>query len=234
VTFPGGSGIVAGAAKPPSKGTFPMLLASVLVLALGAKPTPTPAPDAALVGQWESVVRTAEGVGNILEFYPDGRVTQVSASMAEADYKLQGDRLITTWKDPATGKVSEVETHVEFEGNAKFLEQADDGSGDTWSDRVGSAPRAAASPLVGRWCFLFLETLTSYREFSATRMYNRLPVVTLRGRYSVSGDTLTVAMQDQPKGEYPFRIENGLLLIRSRNGTEKQYKRPETSLLAGY
>ena len=65
-------------------------------------------------------------------------------------------------------------------------------------------------------------------------MYNRLPVVTLRGRYSVAGDVLTVTMQDQPPGEYPFRIEKGLLVIKSRNGAEKQYKRPETSLLKGY
>jgi hypothetical protein len=210
-----------------------MLLASLLVLALGARPTPTPSPNAALVGQWESVVRTPEGVGNILEFYPDGRVTQISASMAEADYRVQGDRLITTWKDPATGKVSEVETHVEFEGSGRFLEKADDDSGDTWSERIGEAPRSG-SPLVGRWCFLFLETLTSYREFTKDRMYNRLPVVTLRGRYSVSADMLTVTMQDQPPGEYPFRIEGGRLVIKSRSGAEKEYKRPETSLLKGY
>jgi hypothetical protein len=210
-----------------------MLLPSLLVLALGAGPTPTPAPNAALVGQWESVVRTPEGVGNILEFYPDGRVTQISASMAEADYRVQGDRLVTTWKDPATGKISSVETHVEFEGNARFLEKADDDTGDTWSERIGEAPRSG-SPLVGRWCFLFLETLTSYREFTRDRMYNRLPVVTLRGGYSVSADMLTVTIQDQPPGEYPFRIEGKQLVIKSRSGTEKQYRRPETSLLKGY
>jgi hypothetical protein len=212
-----------------------MLLVSVLVLALGAPPTPTPTPvpNADLLGQWESVVRTPEGVGNILEFYPDGRVTQISASMAEADYQVRGDRLITTWKDPATQRVSEVETHVEFEGDSKFLEKSDDGSGDTWSDRVGDAPRTG-SPLVGKWCFLFLETLTSYREFTRDRMYNRLPVVVLRGHYSVSGDKLSVTMQDQPPGEYPFRIAEGLLVIKSRNGAERQYKRPETSLLRGY
>jgi hypothetical protein len=212
-----------------------MFLAAVLALVLDAKPTPTPAPKvaSALLGQWESVSRTPEGVGNILEFHPDGRVTQISASMAEADYRVQGDRLITTWKDPATGRISEVETQVEFEGSGKFLEKSDDDSGNTWSDRIGEAPRAG-SPLVGKWCFLFLETLTSYREFTKDRMYNRLPVVTLRGRYSVSGDVLTVTMQDQPPGAYPFRIENGLLVIKSRDGAERQYRRPETSLLEGY
>lgn len=210
-----------------------MLLASFLVLALGGKPTPTPVPNAALYGQWESVERSPEGVGNILEFRPDGRVIQISCSMAEADYRVVGDRLITTWKDPATGKVSEAETHVEFEGSARFLEKPDDGSGDTWSDRIGEAPRTG-SPLVGKWCFLFLESLTSFREFTKDRMYNRLPVVTLRGVYSVSADVLTVTMQAQPPGDYPFRLEKDLLVIKNRNGAEKQYKRPETSLLKGY
>ena len=210
-----------------------MLLACALALALVAKPTPTPAPGAAILGQWESEERTPEGVGNILEFYPDGRVTQISASMADATYLVQADRLRTFWKDAATGKVSEVETQIEFEGNGRFLEKGDEGSGESWSERVGAAPRKGP-PLIGQWCSLFLETLTTYREFTPDRMYNRLPVVVLRGRYSISGDTLRVEMQAQPPGEYPFSLENGLLLIKSRNGSAKRYKRPETSLLKGY
>jgi hypothetical protein len=212
-----------------------MLLAVVMTLALLGKPapTPTPAPGAALVGQWESAERTKEGVGNILEFYPDGRVTQISASMAEAGYVIDGDRLRTFWKDAETGRLSEVETEISFEGNTRFLEKGDEATGESWSERVGAAPRSG-SPLVGQWCSLFLETLTTYREFTRDRMYNRLPVVVLRGRYSVSGDALRVEMQAQPAGEYPFRLDNGELLIKSRSGAEKRYKRPETSLLKGY
>jgi len=208
-----------------------MPLVPLLLLALAGAPAPTASPN--LLGQWESVVRTPEGVGNILQFYPDGRVTQISASMSETDYRLVGDRLITRWTDPATGRTSEVETHVEFEGTDRFLEKADDNSGDTWSERVGDAPRQG-SPIVGRWCFLFLETLTSYREFTQDRMYNRLPVVVLRGRYEVTGDKLTVAMRGQPPGEYPFRLDGTELVIKSRSGEDRRYRRPETSLLEGY
>jgi hypothetical protein len=210
-----------------------MLLAFALAIASIAKPTPTPAPEAAILGQWESAQRTQEGVGNILEFYADGRVTQISASMADATYSVEGDRLRTFWKEPATGRVSEVETQIEFEGDRHFLEKGDEASGENWSERVGAAPWSG-SPLLGQWCSLFLETLTTYREFTPDRMYNRLPVVTLRGQYSVSGETLRVEMQAQPPGEYPFSIDNGELVIKSRNGSEKRYKRPETSLLKGY
>jgi len=212
-----------------------MLLSIVMTFALLGKPapTPTPAPGAALVGQWESAVRTKEGVGNILEFYPDGRLTQISASMADAGYEIDGDRLRTFWKDPETGRISEVETEISFEGNTRFLEKGDEATGESWSERVGAAPRSGP-PLVGQWCSLFLETLTTYREFTRDRMYNRLPVVVLRGRYSVTGDSLRVELQGQRAGEYPFRLENGSLFIKSRSGAEKRYKRPETSLLKGY
>lgn len=212
-----------------------MLLATLWLLTLGAPATPASTPPGELLGQWESADRTAEGVGNILEFRADGRVTQISASMAEADYRLVDDRLITTWKDLATGKVSEVETLVEFEGNTRFFEKSDvDNSGDTWSERVGSAPSPAGTPLAGQWCSIFLETLPAYREFKGGKMYNRLPVVVLRGTYAVDGGVMTVAIQNQPPGSYPFRVENGFLIIKNRNGTEKKYRRPETSLLSGY
>lgn len=212
-----------------------MLLATLWLLALAAPAAPVSTPPSELLGQWESAERTAEGVGNILEFRADGRVTQISASMAEAEYRLVDDRLITTWKDLATGKTNEVETHVEFEGNNRFLEKSDvDNAGDTWSERVGPPAPTTGSPLGGQWCSIFLETLPAYREFKGSRMYNRLPVVVLRGKYSVDGGTMTVTMQDQPPGTYPFRIEDGSLVIKNRNGTEKKYRRPETSLLSGY
>ena len=212
-----------------------MLLAALALLPLGNPTAPATTPPAELLGQWESADRTAEGVGNILEFRADGRVTQISASMAEADYRLVDDRLITTWKDRATGKISEVETHVEFEGSNRFLEKSDTAdAADSWSERVGPSASFAGSPLVGQWCAIFLEMLPMYREFKGSRMYNRLPVVVIRGRYGVDGGILNVTMQEQPPGNYPFRFENGNLFIKSRNGSEKKYRRPETSLLSGY
>ena len=81
---------------------------------------------------------------------------------------------------------------------------------------------------------MFRDTLPAYREFTDGRVYSRLPIVVLRGVYSVAGSSLTVTMFGQPPDEYPFRLEGGLLKIRHPNGTEKDYRRPETSLLRGY
>jgi len=206
------------------------MVALFLVLALAGSAPGSPA--SGLVGQWESAVRTAGGIGNILEFRSDGSVTQISAAMGEADYRLEGEWLRAFWKDPA-GKVSEVDTILEFEGNRRFLEKGEDGNESTWSERVGE-PVSKAGPLLGQWCSLYLETMPAYREFTAGHMFNRLPISTLRGRYAVEGEILTVQISGQPEGKYPFRFENGVLVIKSRDGSEKQYKRPETSLLKGY
>jgi len=209
-----------------------MLLFAALSLLLAGEPAAA-SPESALLGQWESVTRTAAGVGNILEFLPDGRVTQVSATMAEADYRVDGEWLKMSWKDRTSGKTSEAEAQIEVEGSDRLVEKLGEKGNQTVSERVGE-PVPGGSPILGQWCSPFLGIFSSYREFTPTRVYTRMPVVTLRGRYIAGTDALTVQMEGQPSGQYPYRIENGLLVIKSRDGSEKQYKRPETSLLRGY
>lgn len=194
-----------------------------------------PAPPAAILGQWESAVRNKGGVGNILEFFPDGRVTQISAAMGDTTYEVHGEWLRTFYTDEETGEVRESDIKLEFEGGDRFLEKGEDGTEQGSSDRVGSAPPRASSPLVGEWCSIFMELLTQYRQFTPDgKLYVRMPAVTLRGTYRVDGDQLTVEIFGQPPGRYPYRIENGQLMIKGRDGTDRVYKRTECTLLRGY
>lgn len=208
----------------------PVLLS--LVLALSA-----PAPSGAsspIVGQWESVARNKGGIGNIIEFGADGTVTQISAAMSDATYQLQGEWLRLFYTDEATGKVNESDTLVELQGSDRFVEKAEDGTEQSWSERIG-ARASETSPLTGTWCSVFLDTLTSYKEFTATgKAFTRMPFVVLRGTYGVEGSDLTVRILGQPEGKYPFRIENGQLLIKNKEGIERAYKRSECKLLRGY
>lgn len=191
-------------------------------------------PPAAILGQWESAVRQKGGIGNILEFLPDGRVTQISAAMGDTTYKLQGEWLQTFYTDEATGEVRESELIVDFEGGDRFSEKGSDGESQGYSERIG-APVKGASPLVGQWCSLFLDMLTNYRQFTRDgKLFVRMPIVTLRGTYKAEGADLTVEIFGQPPGRYPYRIENGQLVIKSRDGSERIYKRSESTLLKGY
>jgi len=204
------------------------LLAVFLQAAAPASPPP------AILGQWESVARNKGGIGNILEFLPDGRVTQISAAMGDTTYEVHGEWLRTFYTDEETGQVRESELILEFEGGDRFAEKGADGEAQGYSDRIGtSAPEA--SPVVGEWCSLFLDMLTNYRQFTADgKLFVRMPIVTLRGTYEVDGGELTVAIFGQPPGRYPFRIDNGQLLIKSRDGSDRVYKRTESTLLKGY
>ena len=205
-----------------------------LLLSLALQAAQAPPPPAAILGQWESAVRNKGGIGNILEFLPDGRVTQISVAMGDTTYELHGEWLVTHYTDEATGQVRESELLVEFEGSDRFAEKGADGEAQGYSDRIGSAV-PGAGPLVGEWCSLFLDMLTNYRQFTPDgKLFVRMPIVTLRGTYKVEGGDLTVAIFGQPPGRYPFRIENGQLLIKSRDGSDRVYKRTESTLLKGY
>jgi hypothetical protein len=196
--------------------------------------SPSGAPAPRVTGQWESVARNKGGIGNIIEFHEDGTVTQVSAAMSDATYQLQGEWLRLFYTDEATGQVNESDTLVELQGPDRFVEKAEDGSEQSWSERIG-ARDTLSQPLVGQWCSVFLETLTSYKEFTPTgKAFTRMPFVVLRGTYSVNGPELTVRLLGQPEGKYPFRIENGQLLIKNKEGVERAYKRSECRLLRGY
>ena len=217
-----------------------MLVALVLSAFLQKAPSPAPAakapaPPTAILGQWESAVRNKGGVGNILEFFPDGRVTQISAAMGDTTYEVHGEWLRTFYTDEETGEVREADIKLEFEGSDRFLEKGEDGTEQSSSERVGTAPRHAPTPVVGEWCSVFMELLTQYRQFTPDgKLYVRMPAVTLRGTYRVDGDQLTVEIFGQPPGQYPYRIENGQLMIKARDGTDRVYKRTECTLLKGY
>lgn len=206
-----------------------------MVLAAGlAMAAPAEAAATLIVGQWESAIRNKGGIGNILEFAPDGKVTQISAMMSDATWSLRGEWLRTVYTNEETGKLQESFVRIEYQGLDRFVEKDDNASEQGWSERIGERPDSGA-PLVGEWCSLFLDTLTTYRQFTADgRLYVRLPVTRLRGTYAVSGDALEVNITGQPPGRYPFRLEEGRLVIKNRDGVERVYKRAPSTLLKGY
>src|SRR5262245_11166383 len=208
------------------------MLSTLMLVWLAAAPPETAATS--IVGQWESAIRNKGGVGNILEFAPDGKVTQISAMMSDATWSVESEWLRTRYTNESSGKLEESLVRIELKGFDRCVEKDDSGSDQGWSERIGDRS-PGATPLVGEWCSLFLDTLTTYRQFTSDgRLFVRLPVTVLRGTYAVAGDTLEVNIAGQPPGKYPFRFEDGRLVIKNRDGADRVYKRAPTSLLKGY
>jgi len=183
-----------------------------------------------ILGQWESVDRSPGGVGEIVEFRADGSLVQLSAAMGDASYKVEGNWLITFWKDRVTGKISEIVNAIEFEGN-DLVEKDEQGNLVTRMERMERG-MAHDSPLVGKWCSDTSPGLTTLREFTKDgKMFIRLPMVPTHGRYAISGDVLTVEVGQSTRKTFQFRIDNDFLTIVPKEGSEKKFKRVETTLL---
>ena len=184
-----------------------------------------------LVGEWESEERSPGGVGELVEFRADGTVRQVSAAMGDATYKLSGEWLLTFWKDRESGKVSVLSNRVELEG-LEMLQKDEEGNLVARMRRDGPEPRGG-SPIGGRWCAEDGPGLTTFTEFAPDgKMFVRLPIRAVTGRYWLSGtDQLAVELEGSSRREFRFRVSDGVLLVTPQGGTERKFRRPESTLL---
>lgn len=186
-------------------------------------------PSAPILGQWESLERSAGGVGEVVEFRPDGSFLQMVVAMGDATYELRGDGLLTFWKDK-TGNTSIMANQIDLEGDV-LLQKDDKGNLLDTLERIGRS-RKSDPPLAGRWCSESLPGLATLREFTRDgKMFIRLLIATAHGRYKISGDTLTTDSDRSPQKIFQFRVENDLLTVTLKGSPEKKFKRAETTLL---
>jgi len=198
-----------------------MFLAALLIT------LPLPA-AAQLAGQWESVERTAGGVGELIEFRPDGTARQVSAAMGDATYELREDWLVTYWKDRSTGKVSVLANRVELEGD-ELLQKDEQGNLVSRMRRVGAGRGASLS---GVWCSEDGPGLTTWTEFTGDgAMFIRLPIRELTGRYWLSGDQLAVELEGSTRREFQYKVIDEVLTVTPPGGTAKEFRKARSALL---
>jgi hypothetical protein len=182
-----------------------------------------------IVGQWESVERTPGGVGEAIEFRADGTARQVSAAMGDATYKLDGEWLLTFWKDRESGKVSILANRVELEGY-ELLQKDEEGNLVSRMRREG--PAAAGNAVEGVWCSEDGPGLTTFTEFTGGGdMFIRLPIRSLTGRYWLSGDQLAVELGESPRKEFQFKVADDVLTVTPAGGSPRQFRRARSSLL---
>jgi len=186
-------------------------------------------PDQPLVGQWESVERTPGGVGEFIEFRADGTARQISAAMGDATYKLDGEWLLTFWKDRESGKTSALANRVEIEGY-DLVQKDEQGNLVSRLQRVGSPVRSSA--VEGVWCSEDGPGLTTFTEFTAGGdMFIRLPIRVLLGRYWLSGDQLAVELAESTRKEFQFQVKDDLLTVTPAGGAPRQFRRARSSVL---
>ena len=179
-----------------------------------------------LIGKWESVVRSKGGIGQALEFHRNGSLTQTTAAMVEATYRVEGSRLITSSKDPRTGKVTEDVTEIRFEG-ATLIQKSMQAGGEVRMTRKRSGG-PQAPPIVGIWSYPHYAGGTALVMFTPDgRMIFRLPLRTDRGNWSIAGDLVTIALPGSRITTLRYKVEAAQLTLTSDQAKERAYKRAE-------
>ena len=150
-----------------------------------------------IVGRWESLSRSPDGRGSVLEFLAGGAEVTTVAAMVDGSYEVHGGRVTIINVDKPLGTQS-----VQIHGDTMF-------QGDTvYPPRVAPkvmrriAPgRTGDAPIVGAWAYrhrtggVAIETYTGDGRFQL-----RLPMKSDTNSYAVHGDTLSLTRKGASSG----------------------------------
>lgn len=204
------------------KDLFFCIFTSLLLLSQG-KPTSD------IIGRWETVERSPEGLRRMLQFNSDGSFTRTAGATFKGTYRLQDNQLTI---DSQSDSGMETDTQqisitadtliIKFEG--------------TQMEGIRSSPRVPDSPaIVGRWQFdvpaYHGGGKAGFMEFEFSKnggFISRIELFPQKGHYKIKGDLLVTTV-DKETEISKFRFEDGFLLLKPPPdiGTEEKYRRIE-------
>jgi len=200
---------------------------AALVIWLGACAPAAQAQDVApaLVGRWDAVTRSAGGIGQIIELRADGSMTHWYAAMVEFTYVVQGSLLITSFTPATGGAVEQTTTEIRFEGDELIQKSTQSGIETRMTRKRAGGPQDA--PIVGVWAYPHETGGTAFMMYTADgRLIFRLPIRADRGRWSVSGDKLTLGPMATTT-RLTYRMQGDQLVLADDQGKQMTYSRAE-------
>lgn len=178
-----------------------------------------------LVGRWDAVTRSAGGIGQIIELRADGSMTHWFAAMVEFTYVVQGSLLITSFTPATGGAVEQTTTEIRFEGDALIQRSTQSGTETRMTRKRAGGPHDA--PIVGVWAYAHEAGGTAFMMYTADgRLIFRLPMRADRGRWSVSGDQLTLGPMPATT-RLTYHVQSDQLVLTDNQGKQVTYTRAE-------
>jgi hypothetical protein len=200
---------------------------AALVIWLGACAPASHAQDVApaLVGRWDAVTRSAGGIGQVMEFRADGSMMHWFAAMVEFTYVVQGRLLITSFTPATGGPAEQTTTEIRFEGDELIQKSTQSGIETRMTRKRAGGPQDA--PIVGVWAYPHETGGTAFMMYTADgRLIFRLPIRADRGRWSVSGDKLTIGPMAATT-RVTYRMQGDQLVLADDQGKQMTYTRAE-------
>jgi hypothetical protein len=178
-------------ARPKTRAVL-ILAAALSLFAVPAPPASAADATAALLGRWEAVLRSADGIGQVLEFRADGTMTQWAVVPVDLHYQvMKGSLLITTYRHPGSGATETQAAGLRFEGDTMIQLHPTSFHRTVFTrKRVG---RPQDDPIVGVWTTPHESGGTAYLLYTPDgRVVFRLPLKADVGHWTVSADQITM------------------------------------------
>jgi hypothetical protein len=173
-----------------------LLCAVLLAVSIGR----AEANESQIAGKWAADGRTKGGLGAMLIFADDGSVTSTFGALVDFTYKVDGQTITTTSTDSESGKFDQTAEPYEIVGEKLIVNPADPERRQEMT-RVGAAKLGAAS-IVGLWSLKhYTGTMATMEYTSGGLAQLSVPFMTLKGRYKLQTEELTMEFEGQPSSK---------------------------------
>ena len=191
-----------------------LLWAVLLALSIGN----AEANENQIVGKWAADSRTKGGLGAMLIFADDGAVISTFGALVDFKYQVEGQTIKMTFADSA----EQTTEPYAIVGNKLIAYPADSQKREERT-RVGPA-KPGVPQIVGLWTF------KHYTGVMATMQYTSggsgqlsVPMKTLKGRYKIQIQELTMEFDGQPTSNRKIQLSRDHLTLLA-NGTKPEQK----------
>lgn len=181
-----------------------------------------------VIGRWEGLEKSPEGLHKRLEFNPDGSFANTVGTSFKGTYKLQGNRLIITYRSQPESDMTRETQQISIKGSTLILKVK---KGQIEAIRL--SPRVPNSPaIVGRWQLEIpgfhggaTAGLWEFEFSKAGDFTSNIEFYPQKGHYKIDGDLLITTVDNEAE-TVKFRLEDGFLLLKSPDvGTEEKFRR---------
>jgi hypothetical protein len=178
--------------------------------------------DPNVAGLWSANERTKGGLASQWLFTRDGRVTASFGAVVDFAYRIEGNKLITTFSQP--GEAQE-ETAEEFILSGDVLTvNPNDAQAKQVMKRVGR-PVSGATPIVGTWTYQHYTGKQATNRYSSKGvMLLSVPFQNAEGTYKFVDGRLVINLEGQPPSEVVVEVM-GATMAMTDGGTKRVFTR---------
>jgi hypothetical protein len=174
-----------------------------------------------IVGTWAADARTKGGLASMMVFSESGLVTTTFGAVVDFKYEIDGQSIRTIYERDKTGNSDHKWTYKIVADTLIIDGENPDHTKQLEMKRIGPVT-PGTQPVVGVWQFMHYTGVPATWQYTTNGLAQlSVPMHTSRGRYTVSGSTLSLAMDRESPAEFKIELRGDSLTIVEPKGQRR-------------